>query len=73
MEVYWLCLMTIKPLVSFTRKKNGECVSLVCHESLFVNSPDDTWWIGSHSTIHIVDTMLGFLDQRKPNQNEDLF
>jgi hypothetical protein len=36
----------------------------------FVEAPCNTWWIDSSSTIHIVNTMQGFLDTRKPSSNE---
>jgi hypothetical protein len=36
----------------------------------FVEAPSNTWWIESSSTIHIVNTMQGFLNTRKPASNE---
>jgi hypothetical protein len=36
----------------------------------FVEAPCNTWWIDSGSTIHIVNTMHGFLNTRKPTSNE---
>jgi hypothetical protein len=46
----------------------------VCHESFFffffVEAPNNTWWIDSGSTIHIVNSMQGFLTIRKPASNE---
>jgi hypothetical protein len=36
----------------------------------FVEAPCNTWWIDSGSTIHIVNTMQGFLNTRKPANNE---
>jgi hypothetical protein len=51
-------------------EKKGNIISLVCHESFFVEAPCNTWWIDSGSTIHIVNTMQGFLNTRKPASNE---
>jgi hypothetical protein len=42
----------------------------VCHESFFVEAPNNTWWIDSGSTIYIVNSMQGFLTTRKPASNE---
>jgi hypothetical protein len=36
----------------------------------FVEAPSTTWWIDSSSTIHIVNTMQGFLNTSKPASNE---
>ena len=51
-------------------EKKGNLISFVCYESLLVDVPNNTWWIDSGSTIHIVNTMQGFLSQRKPKENE---
>jgi hypothetical protein len=50
-------------------ERKGNLISLVCHESFYVEAPNNTWWIDSGSTIHIVNSMLGFLT-RKPTSNE---
>jgi hypothetical protein len=42
-------------------EKKGNLISFVCHESFFVEAPYNTWWIDSDSTIHIVNTLQGFL------------
>lgn len=42
-------------------ENKGTLISLVCHESLLVNVPNNTWWIDSGTTIHIANTMQGFL------------
>jgi len=54
-------------------KKKGNIISLVCHESFFVEAPWKTWWIDSSSTIHIVNTMQSFLNTRKPARNEQVY
>ena len=54
--------------VDISKKEN--IISLVCHESFFVEAPSNTWWIDSGSTIHIVNTMQGFLNTRKPASHE---
>ena len=51
-------------------EKKGNLISLVCHESVFVEAPNNTWWVDSGSTIHIVNSMQGFLNLRKPKGNE---
>jgi hypothetical protein len=51
-------------------ERKGNLISLVCHESFFVEAPNNTWWIDSGSTIHIVNSMQGFLTTRKPTSNE---
>ena len=51
-------------------EKKGNIISLVCHESFFVEAPSSTWWIDSSSIIHIVNTMQGFLNTRKPASHE---
>jgi hypothetical protein len=51
-------------------EKKGNIISLVCHESFFVEAPCNKWWIDSSSTIHIVNTMQIFLNTRKPASNE---
>ncbi|KAL0286530.1 UNVERIFIED_CONTAM: hypothetical protein Scaly_2791000 [Sesamum calycinum] len=51
-------------------EKKGNLISCVCYESNFVKVPDNTWWIDSGSTIHIANTMQGFLSLRKPMGSE---
>ena len=51
-------------------EKKGNLISLVCHESFFVEAPNNTWWVDSSSTIHIVNSMQGFLNLRKPKGNK---
>ena len=41
-------------------KKKGNLISLVCHESFFVEAPNNTWWVDSGSIIHIVNSMRVF-------------
>jgi hypothetical protein len=51
-------------------ERKGNLIFLVCHESFFVEAPNNTWWIDSGSTIHIVNSMQGFLTTRKPTSNK---
>ncbi|KAL0318363.1 UNVERIFIED_CONTAM: Retrovirus-related Pol polyprotein from transposon TNT 1-94 [Sesamum angustifolium] len=51
-------------------EKKGNFISCVCYESNFVKVPDNTWWIDSGSTIHVANTMQGFLSLRKPMGSE---
>ncbi|KAG6639801.1 hypothetical protein CIPAW_10G127600 [Carya illinoinensis] len=51
-------------------EKKGSSISLVCHESFFIDAPKNSWWIDSGSSIHIVNTLQGFLTRRKPTTSE---
>ncbi|KAK9232999.1 hypothetical protein WN943_023248 [Citrus x changshan-huyou] len=51
-------------------EKKGNLISLVCYESNMVHVSHNTWWIDSGSTIHISNTMQGFLNHRKPMESE---
>jgi hypothetical protein len=51
-------------------ERKGNLISLVCNESFFVEAPNNIWWIDSGSTIHIVNSMWGFLTTTKPASNE---
>ena len=50
-------------------EKKGNLLSLVCYESNMCVSHND-WWIDSGSTIHVSNTLQGFLNQRKPLGSE---
>ena len=49
--------------------KKGTLTSFVCYESNMVVC-HNTWWIDSGSTIHVSNTLQGFLNQRKPLGSE---
>jgi len=51
-------------------EKKGNLISLMCYESNMVHVSHNTWWIDSATTIHIVNTMQGFLNQRNPTKSE---
>ena len=51
-------------------EKKGNLISLVCYESNMVHIFYNTWWIDSGTTIHVANTMQGFLNQRKPTESE---
>jgi len=42
-------------------KKKGELNAHVYFESNLTEVPRNTWWIDSRCTIHVSNTMLGFL------------
>ena len=42
----------------------------MCYDSNMVHISYDTWWIDSSTTIHVANTMQGFLNQRKPTESE---
>ena len=51
-------------------EKKGNLISLVCYESNMVHIFYNTWWIDYGTTIHVANTMQGFLNQRKPTESE---
>ena len=60
----------IVPNLRLGLKKKGNLISLVCYESNMVHISYNTWWIDSSITIHVANTMQGFLNQRKPTETE---
>ena len=51
-------------------EKKGNLPSFVCYESNMVNVNINTWWIDSGSTIHIVNSLQGMQNIRKPVGSE---
>ena len=51
-------------------ENKGNLISLVCYGSNMVHISYNTWWIDSGTTIHVANTMQGFLNQRKPTESE---
>ena len=51
-------------------EKKGNLLSHMCYESNFVKVSDNTWLIDYGSTIHIANTVQGFLSLRKPTESE---
>ncbi|KAL0551495.1 hypothetical protein IC582_010583 [Cucumis melo] len=51
-------------------ENKGKHNALVCFESNLTEVPYNTWWIDSGCTIHISNTMQGFLTTRTTNPNE---
>ena len=49
----------------------GNSFVYVCHESHFIEAPNNTWWIDSGTTIHVANVMQGFLNLRKPEANKE--
>jgi hypothetical protein len=58
--------------ISKMARKEDNIILLVCHEYVFIEAPCNTWWTDSGSTIHIhiVNTMQGFLNIKKPASND---
>jgi transcription elongation factor Elf1 len=54
-------------------ERKGNLICPVCHESFFVEAPNNTWWIDSGSIIHIVSSMQGFLTTRRLASNERVY
>ena len=50
--------------------KKGTQFSFVCYESNMVNVNHNTWWIDSGSTIHVLNTLQGMQNLRKPVGSE---
>jgi transposase InsO family protein len=48
----------------------GNAISFVCYESNIVNVNINTWWIDSRSTIHILNSLQGLQNLRKPVGSE---
>ena len=51
-------------------EKKGKHLAFVCFESNLTEVPSNTWWIDSGATIHVSNTMQGFLTTQTINQNE---
>ncbi|KAA0042825.1 Retrovirus-related Pol polyprotein from transposon TNT 1-94 [Cucumis melo var. makuwa] len=51
-------------------ENKGKHNALVCFESNLTEVPYNTWWIDSGCTIHVSNTMEGFLTTRTINPNE---
>ena len=54
------------------KKKNstGTPLALVCFESSLVDVPLNSWWIDSGASIHIANSLQGFVSKRRPSENE---
>ncbi|KAF7812098.1 Retrovirus-related Pol polyprotein from transposon TNT 1-94 [Senna tora] len=50
--------------------KKGNSISFFIYESNMVDVSSNTWWIDSGATIHISNSLQGFLNQRKPTSSE---
>jgi hypothetical protein len=48
----------------------GNAILFVCYESNIVNVNINTWWIDSRSTIHILNSLQGLQNLRKPVGSE---
>ena len=51
-------------------KRKGEPSALVCFESNLAKVPYNTWWIDFICTIHVSNTMQGFLMTQTISPNE---
>ena len=51
-------------------ENKGKHNALVCFKSNLTEVSYNTWWIDSGCTIHVSNTMLGFLTTRTTNPNE---
>ena len=58
------------PKLKIHLEKKGIEISFVCYESNMINVCDNTWWIDSGTTIHISNTLQGFLSRRMPTKSE---
>jgi hypothetical protein len=52
-------------------EKKGKSLACVCFESNLTVVPSNTWWIDSGSTVHVSNSMQGFLTIQNLNPNEN--
>jgi hypothetical protein len=52
-------------------EKKCKHLACVCFESNLIVVPSNTWWIDSGSTVHVSNSMQGFLTIQTLNQNEN--
>jgi hypothetical protein len=52
-------------------EKKGKHLACVCFESNLTVVPSNTWWIDSGSTVHVSNSMQGFLTNQNLNPNEN--
>ncbi|KAI5354068.1 hypothetical protein L3X38_006963 [Prunus dulcis] len=43
---------------------------LVCFESNLVDFIDDSWWLDSGASIHVTNSLQGFIKRRLPSKDE---
>ena len=48
----------------------GKLISFVCYESNMVDNIYNTWWIDFGFTIHVLNTLQGIINLRKPLPSE---
>ena len=51
-------------------EKKGKLLAYVCFESNMTQVPSNTWWIDSGSTIHVSNSMQGYLSIQNMKENE---
>ncbi|KAK3041532.1 hypothetical protein RJ639_002218 [Escallonia herrerae] len=51
-------------------EKKGNLSICVCYESYTIDAPLNTWWINTGATVHITNSLQGFLSVKKLNKGE---
>ncbi|KAK3033128.1 hypothetical protein RJ639_036487 [Escallonia herrerae] len=51
-------------------KKKGNLSICVCYESYTIDAPLNTWWVDTGATVHITNSLQGFLSVKKLNKGD---
>ncbi|KAK3032791.1 hypothetical protein RJ639_035894 [Escallonia herrerae] len=51
-------------------EKKGNLSICVCYESYTIDAPLNTWWVDTGATVHITNSLQGFLSMKKLNKGD---
>ncbi|KAK3019050.1 hypothetical protein RJ639_003745 [Escallonia herrerae] len=51
-------------------EKKGNLSICVCYESYTIDAPLNTWWVDTGATVHITNSLQGFLSVKKLNKGD---
>ncbi|KAK3040692.1 hypothetical protein RJ639_028388 [Escallonia herrerae] len=51
-------------------EKKGNLSIYVCYESYTIDAPLNTWWVDTGATVHITNSLQGFLSVKKLNKGD---
>ncbi|KAK3039644.1 hypothetical protein RJ639_027235 [Escallonia herrerae] len=51
-------------------EKKGNLSICVCYESYTIDTPLNTWWVDTGATVHITNSLQGFLSVKKLNKGD---
>ena len=51
-------------------EKKGKTQCLVSYKSYLVNVPPNSWWIDIGASIHITNSLYGYLTSKRPSKGE---